>query len=84
MRLALEKGEIDLAFKSLNPSDISDLRRPEDQHLQIARSLHPLSHLQLAERVQGQEPPPGGLRPHRQARDQPEGLPRPERARSIR
>ncbi len=25
MRLALEKGEIDLAFKSLNPSDIADL-----------------------------------------------------------
>ena len=25
MRLALEKGEIDLAFKSLNPSDVSDL-----------------------------------------------------------
>jgi peptide/nickel transport system substrate-binding protein len=25
MRLALEKGEIDLAFKSLNPSDVADL-----------------------------------------------------------
>jgi peptide/nickel transport system substrate-binding protein len=27
MRLALEKGEIDLAYKSLNPSDISDLSK---------------------------------------------------------
>ncbi|MBW1710178.1 MAG: peptide ABC transporter substrate-binding protein [Deltaproteobacteria bacterium] len=27
MRLALEKGEIDLAFKTLNPSDISDLEK---------------------------------------------------------
>jgi len=27
MRLALEKGEIDLAFKTLNPSDISDLSK---------------------------------------------------------
>ncbi len=27
MRLALEKGEIDLAFKSMNPSDIADLSK---------------------------------------------------------
>jgi len=27
MRLALEKGEIDLAFKSMNPSDINDLSK---------------------------------------------------------
>jgi len=27
MRLALEKGEIDFAFKTLNPSDINDLQR---------------------------------------------------------
>ncbi len=27
MRLALEKGDLDLAFKSLNPSDISDLMK---------------------------------------------------------
>ncbi len=27
MRLALEKGEIDLAYKSLNPSDIADLQK---------------------------------------------------------
>ena len=27
MRLALEKGEVDLAFKSMNPSDISDLMK---------------------------------------------------------
>ncbi len=30
MRLALEKGEIDLAFKSLNPSDIVDLEKSDD------------------------------------------------------
>ena len=30
MRLALEKGEIDIAFKSFNPSDISDLEQSED------------------------------------------------------
>lgn len=29
MRLALEKGEIDLAFKSMNPSDIADLSKNE-------------------------------------------------------
>jgi len=29
MRLALEKGEIDIAFKSFNPSDISDLEKSE-------------------------------------------------------
>ncbi|RKX81645.1 MAG: peptide ABC transporter substrate-binding protein, partial [Spirochaetes bacterium] len=27
MRLALEKGEIDLAYKTLNPSDIADLSK---------------------------------------------------------
>ncbi len=30
MRLALEKGEIDLAFKSFNPSDIADLEQSDD------------------------------------------------------
>jgi peptide/nickel transport system substrate-binding protein len=30
MRLALEKGEIDIAFKSFNPSDIADLEKSED------------------------------------------------------
>jgi peptide/nickel transport system substrate-binding protein len=29
MRLALEKGEIDIAFKTLNPSDISDLEKSD-------------------------------------------------------
>ncbi len=29
MRLALEKGEIDVAFKSMNPSDISDLEKSD-------------------------------------------------------
>ena len=29
MRLALEKGELDLAFKSLNPSDINDLQKSD-------------------------------------------------------
>lgn len=29
MRLALEKGEIDFAFKTLNPSDINDLQKSE-------------------------------------------------------
>jgi peptide/nickel transport system substrate-binding protein len=29
MRLSLEKGEIDLAFKSFNPSDISDLEKSD-------------------------------------------------------
>jgi len=29
MRLSLEKGELDLAFKSLNPSDISDLQKSD-------------------------------------------------------
>ena len=29
MRLALEKGEIDIAFKSLNPSDIKDLQKSD-------------------------------------------------------
>ena len=29
MRLALEKGEIDLAFKSFNPSDINDLQKSD-------------------------------------------------------
>ncbi len=29
MRLALEKGEIDIAFKSFNPSDISDLEKSD-------------------------------------------------------
>jgi peptide/nickel transport system substrate-binding protein len=29
MRLALEKGEIDLAFKSFNPSDIADLEKSD-------------------------------------------------------
>ncbi|MCP4400450.1 MAG: peptide ABC transporter substrate-binding protein [bacterium] len=30
MRLALEKGEIDIAFKSFNPSDIADLEKSEN------------------------------------------------------
>jgi peptide/nickel transport system substrate-binding protein len=30
MRLALEKGEVDLAFKSFNPSDIKDLAKKSD------------------------------------------------------
>ena len=29
MRLALEKGELDIAFKTLNPSDISDLQKSD-------------------------------------------------------
>jgi peptide/nickel transport system substrate-binding protein len=29
MRLAIEKGEIDIAFKSLNPSDIADLEKSD-------------------------------------------------------
>jgi len=29
MRLALEKGEVDIAFKSLNPSDIADLEKSD-------------------------------------------------------
>jgi peptide/nickel transport system substrate-binding protein len=30
MRLALEKGELDFVFKTLNPSDIADLQKSED------------------------------------------------------
>jgi len=30
MRLALEKGELDVIFKSLNPSDIADLEKSDD------------------------------------------------------
>jgi peptide/nickel transport system substrate-binding protein len=30
MRLALEKGELDLVFKTLNPSDIADLQKSEN------------------------------------------------------
>jgi hypothetical protein len=39
MRLALEKGELDFAFKSFNPSDIKDLdeKLQEDQDHQPAR-----------------------------------------------
>jgi peptide/nickel transport system substrate-binding protein len=33
MRLALEKGEIDFAFKSFNPSDINDLERSDKIHM---------------------------------------------------
>ncbi len=55
MRLALEKGDVDLVYKSLNPSDIADLaKNPEDRHQQAARSLHPLPLLRdFRERVQG-------------------------------
>ena len=81
MRLALEKGEIDLAFKSMNPSDIADLlKNPKYNNWKIPGPADPLSLLRdFGERVQGQEAPPGGGRAGQQARDQPEGVPRRER-----
>jgi len=39
MRLALEKGEIDFAFKTLNPSDINDLQK--SKKLQTIRAQGP-------------------------------------------
>lgn len=39
MRLALEKGEIDFAFKTLNPSDISDLHK--SKKIQTIRAQGP-------------------------------------------
>ena len=83
MRLALEKGEVDLTFKSMNPSDITDLlKNTKYNAFKVPGPADPLPLLRdLGERVQGQEAPPGGGGPHQPARDQPEGVPRPERAR---
>jgi len=41
LRLSLERGEIDLAFKTLNPSDINDLRKSED--LKTVEMISPYS-----------------------------------------
>ena len=69
MRLALEKGEIDLAFKSLNPSDIADLlKNPKYNNWKIPGPANPLPLLRdIGERLQGEETAPGGGRAGQQA-----------------
>ena len=78
LKLAIEQGDVDVAYRSLSPTDIEALRKETDKGVQGRRRQRhrdPLPRLQLKKKPVDNKRRPPGVRPaHRPRRDREERL----------